>query len=469
MQSVPRLMISAVRGGLGKTTLSLGIIAAWRRQGKQVAPFKKGPDYIDAGWLGAASGVPCYNLDLFLMDEAGIRRSFEVHTAGKDAAVIEGNRGLYDGVDAAGTYSTARLARLLRSPVILIVDCTKASSTVAAVVLGCRTFDPSVTLGGVVLNNIASQRQEAVIRQAIEQHAGVPVVGAVPRLTHGEFPERHMGLTPFHEHPDVEKAIAAAVSAAERHLDLDALWRIASAAGETGPVAESLQGVRTQVNHGSERPVIGVIRDRAFQFYYPDNLEALEQQGAALREINALEDRELPEIDALYIGGGFPETQAAELAANRSFCASVRHAVEQGLPVYAECGGLIYLGRTLRVGERTYPMTGILPADFVLENKPQGHGYTVVEVRTANPFFAVGTVLRGHEFHYSRVANTGELNSLCFTLQRGRGIDGRSDGITHRNVLASYTHVHAAGVPQWAEGMVTAALTFRRNRMVGAR
>jgi cobyrinic acid a,c-diamide synthase len=470
MQSVPRLIISAVRGGLGKTTLSLGVIAAWRRQGRTVAPFKKGPDYIDAGWLGAAAGIPCHNLDLFLMDEAAIRRSFEVHAAGRTAAVIEGNRGLFDGMDAAGTYSTARLANLLHSPVVLIVDCTKSSSTVAAVVLGCRTFDPSLEIGGVVLNNLSSQRQESVIRAAIEQHAGVPVVGAVPRLRHGEFPERHMGLTPFHEHPDVEKAIAAAVSVAEKHLDLDALWRMAAnGARESSPVTGSPQVIGTGDGESAERPIIGVIRDRAFQFYYPDNLEALEQQGAALREINALEDRELPEVDALYIGGGFPEMQAAELAANTSFSASLHQSAEQGLPVYAECGGLIYLGRSLQVGDRTYPMAGVLPADFVLEKRPQGHGYTVMEVTAPNAFFEIGSVLRGHEFHYSRVSNPDAMPSRCFRLQRGVGIDGRSDGMLYRNVLASYSHIHAAGAPQWAEGMVTAARAFRRSRTVGVR
>jgi cobyrinic acid a,c-diamide synthase len=469
MQSVPRLMISAVRGGLGKTTLSLGIIGAWRSQGRTVAPFKKGPDYIDAGWLGAASGIPCYNLDLFLMDEAAIRRSFAVHAGGKEVAVIEGNRGLFDGMDAAGTYSTARLARMLRSPVVLIVDCTKSSSTAAAVVLGCKTFDPSVEIGGVVLNNLSSQRQEAVIRAAIEQHAGVPVVGAVPRLRQVEFPERHMGLTPFHEHPDVEKAIAAAVTIAEQHLDLQALWRIANNARESSPGPGNPQVIGTGDGENTEQPVIGVIRDRAFQFYYPDNLEALEQQGAVLREINALEDRELPEIDALYIGGGFPETQAAELAANSTFCASLRHAADLGLPVYAECGGLIYLGRSLKVGDRTYPMTGVLPADFVLEKRPQGHGYTIMEVTGPNPFFEIGRIVRGHEFHYSRVSNPEALPPRSFSLQRGTGIDGRSDGILHRNVLASYSHIHAAGLPQWAEGMAKAARAFRRSRTVGAR
>ena len=306
MQTIPRLVISATRGGLGKTTLAIGITAAWRKQGRRVAVFKKGPDFIDAGWLGAAAGGPCYNLDLFIMEREHILRSFGEHTTGSDAAVIEGNRGLYDGVDEAGTYSTARLAKLLKTPVALIVDCTKASSTVGAVVLGCRNFDPEVDLKGVILNNVSPGRHETVVRKAIEQSSGLRVVGAVPRQRKGEFPERHMGLTPFHEHPEVEQALNAAAAVAEQYLDLDALWEIAC----DTPALDALKPTVSNTRHerNAEYPVIGVIRDTAFQFYYPDNLEALEGQGARLKVINALKDRALPDIDALYIGGGFPET-----------------------------------------------------------------------------------------------------------------------------------------------------------------
>ncbi len=459
MQNMPRLVISAVRGGLGKTTLSLGIIAAWRNRGKKVASFKKGPDFIDAGWLGAAAGRPCYNLDLFLMDEESIRRSLHRHSAGMDAAVIEGNRGLFDGVDETGTYSTARLAKLVGAPVALIVDCTKSSSTVAAVVLGCRQFDPSVPLQGIILNNVSPGRHESVIRKAIEQSSGVPVIGAVPRMKQDEFPERHMGLTPFHEHPDVDKAIAASATVAEQYLDLAALWRIADGAS---PLEAFPEPAVPSADTG--RPTVGVIRDKAFQFYYPDNLEALERQGAVLREINALQDRELPSLDALYIGGGFPETQAAELAGNVSFTASVKAAVEKGLPVYAECGGLIYLGRSLRLGDTVYPMTSVLPADFVLEKKPQAHGYTQLEIIGPNPFFEKPCCLRGHEFHYSRIVNLEELPGMVFSMRRGAGIDGMHDGLVYKNVLATYTHLHALGAPQWAEALIRRARAFRAGR-----
>lgn len=463
MQTIPRLVLSATRGGLGKTTLSIGIITAWRNRGRQVAVFKKGPDFIDAGWLGAAAGRPCYNLDLFIMERERILQSFGDHTAGADVAVIEGNRGLYDGVDEAGTYSTARLAQLLKTPVVLIVDGTKASSTVGAVVLGCQQYDTSVDLRGVILNNVSPGRHETVIRTSIERHTGLRVVGSIPRQRKGGFPERHMGLTPFQEHPEVEQALADCGALAEKYLDLDALWSIA-----TGVPALAVPEQAAHRKRGDAGlAIIGVIRDTAFQFYYPDNLEALEQQGARLLEINALKDAALPEIDGLYIGGGFPETQAAELAGNISFCRSLKAAAEGGLPVYAECGGLIYLGRSLTVGEKKYPMTSVLPADFILEKRPQAHGYTVLEVKRQNPFFESGAMLRGHEFHYSRIVNISELPETVFGMHRGVGIDGKADGLVYKNIIASYTHLHALGTPEWAPGLVNTAREYRTGKRQG--
>lgn len=460
MPDVPRLVISATRGGLGKTTLTLGVLAAWQKKGRRVAVFKKGPDFIDAGWLGRAAGRPCYNLDLFMMEQENILRSFHQHTADADAALIEGNRGLFDGVDASGSYSTARLAKLLRSPVVLIVDCTKASSTVGAVVMGCRAYDPEVEVRGIILNNVSPGRHESVIRKAIEQSSGIPVVGAVPRQKKGDFPERHMGLTPYHEHPEVGKAISAAAAVAEKYLDLDALWSIARDASElAAPAAVPRR------NPGEEkRAVIGVIRDIAFQFYYPDNLEALEEEGASLTEIDALHDTALPPVDALYIGGGFPETQAAELAANESFCRSIRAAAEEGLPIYAECGGLIYLGRSLTVGEERYPMAAVLPLDFVLEKKPQAHGYVVLTTAPGGLFLGNGVTVRGHEFHYSRPVNIDESQPMAYHVMRGYGMDGKGDGIVYKNVLAAYTHLHALGTPEWAAAMVTKAEAYRQSR-----
>ncbi len=457
----PRLVIAGHKGGSGKTTLSLGLIAAWKERGVKVAPYKKGPDYIDAGWLSSAAGRLCYNLDPFLVGRERILSSFTDHFGDADCAVIEGNRGLYDGMDAEGTYSTAELAKILRVPVILIVDCSKVTRTAGALVLGLQQFDKKVDIRGVVLNRIAGSRHERIIREVIERYCGVPVVGAIPKMREDLVSERHMGLTPFQEHPGVGRAIDAARDMAMRYLDLE---RILQLAQHTKP----LESTRKPLAETLRREVtIGIIRDSAFQFYYPENFEELERRGAVLREVSALTEKSLPPVDALYIGGGFPETNAVALAANASFRKSLRNEVEKGLPVYAECGGLMYLGRTLLIDDKRYPMAGIFPLTFSLERRPQAHGYTVVEVSAKSPYYRKGTVLKGHEFHYSRVDRFAEKKglTLSFTMERGQGIVNKQDGICYKNVLATYTHLHAYGAPEWADGMVRSAFSYKRRKV----
>lgn len=473
----PRLVIAGLRGGAGKTTVSLGLIAAWRRKGLKVAAYKKGPDYIDAGWLSAAADRPCFNLDPFLIGREKVLTSFSKHFSDADCAVVEGNRGLYDGMDATGTYSTAELSKILRAPVLLILDCTKATRTSAAMVLGMKKFDPKVKVCGVVLNRIAGARHERVVRESIEKYSGVPVLGAIPKLNEEFLSERHMGLTPFQEHPEVEKAISFAGDIAEKYFDLDGMWLAAGTTGSLpgGSVAGrpreskkdggvmSLSGDRPEASNVT----IGVIRDSAFQFYYPENFEELQRRGAKLVEISALTERKLPDIDALYIGGGFPETHALALARNTSFRKALRKAVDDGLPVYAECGGLMYLGGSLLVDGKSYPMAGIFPVIFQLEKRPQGHGYTIVEVAGRNPFYERGIILKGHEFHYSRVIDYRYRKGVAFSfrMDRGQGMFKGKDGISYKNVLATYTHLHAYGAPQWADGLVRGAGRYKEERL----
>ncbi len=459
---VPRVLIAGVRGGSGKTLISLGLLAAWRKQGYQMAPFKKGPDYIDAAWLSLAAGRLCRNLDLFLMSPQAALESFAGSAAASDVAVIEGNRGLFDGMDAQGSYSTAELAKLLRAPVVLSVDCTKATRTVAAVVLGCQQLDTQVSLRGVILNQVAGPRHESVLREAIESICRTPVLGAIPRIPERLFPERHLGLVPPPEHGQLASAIDQAAAVAEEYLDLEAMWDLAQQAPALEPQPQ--QGPTTQERPQAEVARIGVFRDAAFQFYYPENLEALERQGARLIEVSPIHDPALPEVDALYIGGGFPETLAPALAENRPFLDSLRRSIEQGLPVYAECGGTVYLGKTLLFEGKEYPMAGALPVVFAFGAKPQGHGYTVLETVERNPFYAVGETLRGHEFHYTYMQSSPEDLSFAFRVQRGHGFDGERDGLCHRNVLACYTHVHALGTDCWAPALVRAAARFGETR-----
>jgi cobyrinic acid a,c-diamide synthase len=458
-QPCPRLLLAALRGGAGKTTLTLGLLAAWRDQGRRLVPFKKGPDYIDPAWHCLAAGCPSHNLDPFLMEGDQIMASVARHAAQADALLIEGNRGLYDGLDAQGTYSTAELAKFLASPVVVVVDCSMRTRTTAALVLGCQHFDPQVSIRGVILNQIARPRHETIIRQTIETYCGIPVLGALPRLKCEVFPERHMGLVPPQEHATAMRAINTARDLAQKYLDLEGLWQVAVQA----PPLPALPRLTETMATSGQRVTIGVIRDSAFQFYYPENLEALEREGATILEVSALDEPVLPaNLDALYIGGGFPETHAQALAENLSFRNSVKAAAQAGLPIYAECGGLMYLGDSIQIRGEKFPMVGLFPYDFVMGKKPHGHGYTILEVTRDNPYFPRGTVLRGHEFHYSQIMpDPAPEAPMAFTVKRGAGIGGQREGLLYQNVLATYTHLHALGCSQWAGALVCRAREFR--------
>lgn len=466
---IPGVVISALRGGSGKTLLSIGIAAACRLSGQIIAPFKKGPDYIDAGWLALAADRPCHNLDLFLTTPAYVQSSYLRHAASAHMAVVEGNRGLFDGIDMEGSTSTAEIAKLLGLPVILCIDATKLSRTAAAIVNGCLHFDPGLSIGGVILNRVAAARHESILRRSIEHHCAIPVIGALPKLRQQDFPERHMGLLPTQEHAWAQAAVTQAAELARQYIDLNSLRKIAAKAQKIMPLPGS--GPCLQAGHTSaessptQRPVIGVIRDSAFQFYYPDNLAALAEAGADILFVSPLTQKALPPVDALYIGGGFPETHAQALAENRGFGEDIKTGAQAGLPIYAECGGLMYLGEKLVVENHSFEMTGVLPIVFGLARKPQGHGYTVSRVDRPNPYFTVGTEIRGHEFRYSKVLEWRGLDQdMVFATQRGTGFHNHRDGICYKNVLAAYTHLHALGTPEWAGALVRNALAFRNSR-----
>jgi cobyrinic acid a,c-diamide synthase len=457
------IVIAGLSGGSGKSVVAVALVAALTREGLQVAPFKKGPDYIDAGWLKLAAGSPCYNLDPYLMSSDTILRSFAVHALTAERVVVEGNRGLYDGVNAEGGYSTAELAILLKLPVLLVVDCTKVTRTVAAMVLGCKNLDPRLQLAGVILNRLGSQRQESIIRQAVEHYTGIPVLGALPRMTKDVFPQRHLGVTPYQEHAQALGVAEFLADIAAGNLDLAGINAVMAEIKATPAPPEKNQILSESCK--KEEVTIGVLQDAAFQFYYPDNLEALVNEGATLVEIDALSAAQLPELDALYIGGGFPEMSAGQLSANESFRKSVKAAALNGLPIYAECGGLIYLGESIELEGVCYPLAGVFPIRFGLEKKPQAHGYTILEVSGDNPFYPRGLAIKGHEFRYSRVIDWGgDSVPQALSMQRGVGFDQGRDGLVYKNVLALYTHIHALATPQWAPALVAGARTYRRQK-----
>jgi cobyrinic acid a,c-diamide synthase len=320
-------------------------------------------------------------------------------------------------------------------------------------VLGCQQFDERINIKGVILNQIATERQRLLVTEAVETYTGIPVLGAIPRLKRDIFPMRHLGMVPHQEYTNSHGALDFLVELIANNVDLARLEAIMGSVPEH--VMTSTKEQDKLATASQSKVKIGILQDAAFQFYYSENLEALEKAGGQLVSMNALCDSILPDLDGLYIGGGFPETSARELAANTSFRQSIKKAAEQGLPIYAECGGLIYLGSSILLDGEEFPLVDIFPIQFEMSAKPQAHGYTIFQVEKDNAFYSSGAQIKGHEFRYSKIRNwQGSADQLVLKMVRGKGfIDGR-DGLTYKNVLALYTHVHAEGTPEWAGNFV---------------
>ncbi|RZW23432.1 MAG: hydrogenobyrinic acid a,c-diamide synthase (glutamine-hydrolyzing), partial [Desulfobulbaceae bacterium] len=389
------------------------------------------------------------------------RRRHVRRSAGAELALVEGNRGVFDGVTAQGGYSTAELAIQLNLPVLLVVNCTKTTRTVAALVQGCISFEPQLQVAGVVLNQVATSRQEKIITEAVHHYTDIKVLGAVPRMSTDIFPMRHLGMIPYQEYDGTAEALDTLARVTRQYINLAEVETLMVPVPAI-PIGESQ---KAPIGHPAAKIKIGVIQDTAFQFYYPENLEALQLCGAELITINALEDEQLPVLDGLYIGGGFPETSAARLAENTSFRRSVKAAADAGLPIYAECGGLIYLGRELIIDEQRHSLAGVFDVVFGMSKKPQAHGYSIFSVKEKNPFFPEGFTAKGHEFRYSTVLDyNGEPGDLALKMNRGTGFINGLDGLTTGNVLALYTHLHVEGTPQWAEFFTRKCEEYSRER-----
>lgn len=457
-KTLPRIVLAGLSGGTGKTIVSLALARAFSRAGKNVAPFKKGPDYIDAKWLGLSTGNPCSNLDPFFHTAETIRSLFFHKSQGADISLIEGNRGLFDGKDEHGSCSTAELARMLDAPVILTIDCTKMTRTTAAIIAGCASFEPGLNLAGVILNRTAGERHRSVLRRSIETHTDVPVLGMMPKLPANPIPERHMGLMSDQEYDGSDHLNRLAIMA-EEWLDLDGVHKVAESAPDFSAIPPS---PFSDVVSGDEKVRIGYVHDASLWFYYPENLEALEHAGAELIRLSILSDEPWPELDGLYLGGGFPEVFAPEIALNTSVLSHIRKLSESGLPIYAECGGFMILCDTLVIDDCSHAMAGVFPVGTTFRPKPQGLGYTEAEVVLDNPFFEKGSHILGHEFHYS-LCVSDDFPSLPTALEmlRGKGCGIGRDGFMVNNTLAGYNHIHALAVPGWAERFVAAALRWR--------
>jgi cobyrinic acid a,c-diamide synthase len=445
-----RMLISAAHKSSGKTMVSIGLCAALAARGHVVQPFKKGPDYIDPMWLSQAAGHPCFNLDLYLMENDDVVATFSQHS--KEVNLVEGNKGLYDGLALDGSNSNAALAKLLDLPVILVIDARGMTRGIAPLILGYQAFDKDIRIAGVILNNLGGKRHESKLRQVIEYYTDVPVIGAIQHDERLSIVERHLGLMPSNESHVATAKIKQIGEAIAEQVDLDKLLALS----QKEPLIIPHKAEVSPLPCG-DKIRIGIARDRSFGFYYADDLDALEAAGAELVPFDALHDAQLPEVDGLYIGGGFPETCATELEANVSLRSHIKQAIENGMPAYAECGGLMYLSRSIDYEGRTYQMVGAIPGDVKMHAKPIGRGYVHLKEDEAHPWprpNAPAKQIKAHEFHYSSLENLPPDSRFAYHVERGYGIDGERDGLVLHNLLASYTHLRTIGSCYWATRFV---------------
>jgi cobyrinic acid a,c-diamide synthase len=444
------LFLSAAHKSSGKTTLSIGLCAAFAKRGLAVQPFKKGPDYIDPIWLGMAAGLPCYNLDFYVAGRQATIDDYCHRGQAADLCLIEGNKGLHDGLDLDGSNSNAALAKALGSPVIMVVDARGTMRGIAPLLIGYQVFDKGVNIAGVIANMTGGRRHEAKLRAAVETYTDIPFLGALENAASISLDERHLGLIPGYEDPASRHKIDIIARLVDDNIDLDRLMRISTQATAVEAATLPLQ---LKPEYRGLR--IGIARDCAFGFYYPGDLEAFRQAGAQLVDIDTLRDPLLPDIDALFIGGGFPERHAAALEANVRLRESIRNAIDAGLPTYAECGGLMYLARALSWNGARHAMVGVLDAEAVMHERPQGRGYVVLEENPQDhpwPLRPVGDhALQAHEFHYSALQGLPADSRYAYRVLRGNGMQQLQDGYVYRNLLASYTHLRNTPANPWVK------------------
>ncbi len=439
------IYLSAAHKSSGKTVVSLGLCAALKEKSLNVQAFKKGPDYIDPIWLSQASGNPCYNLDFYNMSEQEISAIYTQYASQSDIALIEGNKGLYDGMKVVGGDANADLAKLLNIPVVLVVDATGITRGVAPLVSGYQAFDKEVVIAGVILNKIAGDRHESKLIQAIEHYTDIPVIGAIRRSTELIIDERHLGLMPANEIPESKSFIDIAAKHIADQVDLDSVINI-----NQKPIKPILP-VKKNISNGI---TVAVAKDSAFGFYYQDDLNAFESLGVDLVFFDTLQDTQLPKADALFIGGGFPETQLEALSANQSLMTDIKTSIEAGLPTYAECGGLMYLSRQITHQGESHKMVGVIKGDTLMTPKPIGRGYVQLAPTGNHPWSNVAPHIYAHEFHYSKLENIDNKTHYAYEVLRGVGVDNKRDGILIHNLLATYTHLRSVGSNHWVEQFV---------------
>lgn len=459
---IPRIIIAGTESGAGKTTVTVGLIAALRRQGLTVQPFKAGPDYIDPGFHTAAADRQSRCLDTWMLSEEAMLGVLMRGAQGADLCIVEGVMGLYDGKEPTKlTGSTAELSLRLQAPVLLVLDAGKMARSAAAVVLGFQRLEPDVRIAGVVVNRVGSDGHYRLLKDAIETACGIPVVGYLPRDAAYELPERHLGLVPAVEHSGLQEKLEQLADAIEQSFDLDLIRELANDV----PDLAADSSILAPGSPLSDTVRIAVAYDEAFHFYYPDNWELLQQSGAELIFFSPLRGEPVPEhADGLYIGGGFPEQFAAELSERTAALASLRERIGGGLPTFAECGGFMALARTLTTADgRTYPMAGVIPGRVTMQPKLAAIGYREVQAAAPQPLLAEGETARGHEFHYSTIVYDEDRGQPAYTSVSSRGRT-QLEGFATPTLTAGYTHLHFGSNPRIAERFVESCRVYRSRR-----
>ncbi|MDY9924116.1 Ni-sirohydrochlorin a,c-diamide synthase [Methanobacterium sp.] len=445
-----RLVLAGTGSAVGKTTISTGIMKALSHE-QEVQPYKAGPDYIDTTYHTMATGNVSRNLDSFFMSDGQIREAFErgLKISNSKIGVIEGVRGLYEGISPTGDVgNTASIAKALNAPVVLILNSRSLVKSAAAIVIGFKTLDPTIRIEGVILNLVKNRKHYLKTKEAVEKLADTPVIGGIPRDDAISVEQRHLGLVPAVERENIKRNIEDWGRVMEENIDLDALVNIMKGAGK---LPEGREPLFQQEN--TRKVKIGIARDEVFTFYYQDNLEALESNNAKLVYFSPLHDAEVPDVDGIYIGGGYPEIFARELEANQSMRKSVEKFHQEGRPIYAECGGLMYLTRSIN----QHQMCDVFGYHSHMTKKPQALSYVIARAEHDNIIIPEGETFHGHEFHYSKLELEGQKPKFAFNILRGRGVVDSMDGLMSKNTLASYVHTHVAACPTFASRLVKTA------------
>ena len=434
------LLISSTKKSSGKTIVTIGLVGLATKLGYSVQTFKKGPDFIDPSWLSYVSKRPCFNLDFNTMSANEIKSTYQTRVNGSDMGIIEGTKGLYDGISTDGRDSNAELAKLLRSEVLLIIDCKGITRGIAPLLQGYKKFDNKLKLNQVLLNHVSTSRHEGKLLSAIKQYTDFKVLGAIPPINN-LIDERHLGLIPSFQHNDKNSVTKSIISTLQDNVDYKKIFP------KKIQKQKQIKGHKNLIK-GKQNLTIGVAVDSAFGFYYPDDLEKIVRYGHKIKKVNLIKDKELPALDGLFIGGGFPETQAMELAKNTSMKKSVKSAIENHLPVYAECGGLMYLANNLKFNSKIKKMCNVFDVDIIMNTKPVGRGYTILD-SLVHPWGIKKINIHAHEFHYSSVISRKKRYKYAFNIKRGYGINGKKDGLIYKNTIASFSHLRSCNSFDW--------------------